>query len=217
VDPDPDLRGRAASLIGYVGEIGAQDGVDYLVRALSHLTVDLGHHDWYCLIIGDGDALDDLRKLVTQLQLDERVWLSGRLESAEVVRCLSSVDVCVVPDPSNPYNDRCTMIKLMEYMALGKPTVAFDLPEHRVTAGPGALYVTPNDEMEFARALATLMDDPALRQEMGRVGRQRVEEVLAWPHSVGPLLDVYARLGGGKPVPVPVQTARPPKEQRGTD
>lgn len=205
VDPDPALRGRAGFLIGYVGEIGAQDGVDYLLRALSHLTRDLGRSDWYCVIIGDGDALDDLREVLRQLHLEERVWLTGRLESAEVIRLLSSVDVCVVPDPSNAYNDRSTMIKLMEYMALGQPTVAFNLPEHRVTAGPAALYVTPNDEREFAQALLTLIDNPALRREMGLAGRRRAEDILAWPHSARRLLEVYARLGGAAPSPLPVQ------------
>ena len=82
-------------------------------------------------------------------------------------RYLSTVDMCVDPDPSNDFNDRCTMIKMMEYMTLGKPTVAFDLPEHRITAGGAALYARPNDELDFARQLAVLMDNPEQRQKMG--------------------------------------------------
>jgi glycosyltransferase involved in cell wall biosynthesis len=88
------------------------------------------------------------------------------------------------------------MIKISEYMALGKPIVAFDLPEHRVTAREAALYARPNDDLEFARAIAELMDDPDRRETMARAGRRRVERELEWRHSVPPLLAAYARIFG---------------------
>ena len=101
------------------------------------------------------------------------------------------MDICVAPEPSNIFNDRSTMIKIMEYMALEKPIVAFDLPEHRFTAQTAALYVRPNDELEFARALTQLMDDPVRRQTMGSFGGRRVETELAWCYSVPHLLAAY--------------------------
>ena len=86
------------------------------------------------------------------------------------------------------------MIKMSEYMALGKPIVAFDLPEHRVTAQEAALYAKANNELDFAQQLATLMDDLPRRQAMGKFGRERVESVLAWSHQSKALIKVYDQL-----------------------
>jgi glycosyltransferase involved in cell wall biosynthesis len=169
--------------------------VDYLVRALHHLLHELGRRDFFCILVGAGNAEARIRELVKQLGLEEYVWLTGWVwDEAVLVRYISSADICVDPDPSNPYNDRSTMIKLMEYMALGKPIVAFDLPEHRCTAQAAALYVRPNDEREFARALARLMDDPVRRQAMGMCGRRRIERELAWTYSAQHLVEAYRKL-----------------------
>lgn len=194
VEPDPDLRRKGVTILGYVGAIGFQDGLDSLLRALHHLVHDLGRTDFFCVIIGTGDAWASVKALATQLRLDDQVWFTGWVSAADLVRYLSSADICVDPDPSNPFTDRSTMIKMTEYMALEKPIVAFDLPEHRFTAGDAALYVRPNDELAFARALAQLMDDPARRQVMGSLGRRRIETELAWRYSVPHLLEAYRTL-----------------------
>jgi glycosyltransferase involved in cell wall biosynthesis len=194
VDPDPALRRTGQTTIGYIGAMGVQDGVDYLLRALKHLVCDLHRTDWFCVLIGDGAAWPRLRVLATELGLDDHVWFTGELSCREFLPYLSAADICVEPAPSNSYNDRCTMIKMMEYMALARPIVAFDLPEHRVTAGAAACYVQPNDELEFARALAHLIDHPERRALMGAFGRRRVESSLAWPHSVPHLLHAYRAL-----------------------
>jgi glycosyltransferase involved in cell wall biosynthesis len=193
VAPDPRLRQGGKTIIGYAGVIGFQDGVDYLLRALHHLAHDLGRTDFYCVIIGTGAAQAGLQVLADRLALGEHVWFTGWVPDSDgsYVRYLSTADICVAPEPSGPFNDRSTMIKLTEYMALAKPIVAFDLPEHRFTAQGAALYVRPNDELEFAGALAALMDDPARRQAMGALGRRRVETELAWCHSVPNLLAAY--------------------------
>jgi glycosyltransferase involved in cell wall biosynthesis len=198
VAPDPDLRQRGRIIIGYVGVLGFQDGLDYLLRALRHLIIDLGRVDFFCVIIGNGDALDSLKKLAARLGLDEYVWFTGWLTGADLLRCLSTIDIGVSPDPSNAYNDRSTMIKITEYMALGKPVVAFDLPEHRFTAQEAAAYAQPNDELDFARQLAVLMDDPVLRRSLGEIGRRRVEMELAWSHQEALLLRAYERLNGSR-------------------
>jgi glycosyltransferase involved in cell wall biosynthesis len=191
VQPDPDLKKRAAVIIGYIGVMGPQDGLDYLLRALQQLITVLGRSDFFCIIIGKGSALADLKSLATQLGVDQYVWFTGFIPEADMLRYLSTIDIGVDPDPSNSFNDRCTMIKMMEYMALSKPIVAFDLPEHRVTAGEAALYAHPNDELDFARQVAALMDDPERREKMGQIGRQRVENELAWPYQAVNLLDAY--------------------------
>ena len=194
VKPDPILRQKGETILGYVGIMGPQDGVDYLLRALRHLVYELGRRDFFCVIIGKGDALTDLKKLATQLGINEYVWFTGWVSDADLLCYLSTADICIDPDPSNPFNDRCTMNKMMEYMALGKPIVAFDLPEHRVTAQDAAVYAHPNDELDFAQQIAALMDDPERRKKMGQIGRERVETELAWPYQEKHLLEVYEAL-----------------------
>jgi len=196
VAPVPALRGKGKAIIAYVGVMGIHDGVDYLLRALYRLVHDLGRTDFFCLLVGGrGGAEASLRSLTTQLGLDAHVQFTGWIQDTSLVRrYISTADICVVPDPSNAYNDRSTMIKVTEYMAQGKAIVAFDLPEHRITAQEAATYVRPNDELEFARELAQLMDDPARRQRMGEFGRLRIETELAWCYSAPKLLEVYNTL-----------------------
>jgi len=193
-EPDRALRERGKTIIGFVGVMGFQDGVDYLLRALHVLLRDFGRRDFFCVLIGTGDAWPILRALARQLALDEHVWFTGRVSDDELLRYLSASDICVDPDPSNPFNDRSTMLKMMEYMALAKPIVAFDLPEHRFTAQQAAAYVAPNDERAFAQALSQLMDDPLRRDVMGAFGRRRIETTLAWRFAVPNLLDAYWRV-----------------------
>ncbi|MDX1523568.1 MAG: glycosyltransferase family 4 protein [Anaerolineae bacterium] len=195
VPPDANLRRLNKTIIGYVGEMGFQDGIDYLLRALHHLLYDLGRTDFFCVLIGHGDAWDTLNDLAIALSLEKVVWFTGHVTDAELIRYLSSADICVDPDPSNPFTDRSTMIKMMEYMALGKPIVAFDLPEHRVTAQVAAVYAKPNNELDFAQKIALLMDNPIRRQYASRYGKQRVETSLAWPRQATNLLAAYAALG----------------------
>jgi glycosyltransferase involved in cell wall biosynthesis len=189
--PDPVLRARADTILAYVGNMARQDGIDHLLRARHHLVYDLGEASTLCVLIGRGDAQDDLRRLADELDLTDHVCFTGFIPRADLLRYVATADICVDPDPSNPFNDRSSMIKMTEYMALGKPIVAFDLPEHRFTAERAAVYAKPNDDRDFARVVAELSRDPKRRAEMGRYGRRRVEEKLAWQHSVPHLLDAY--------------------------
>jgi glycosyltransferase involved in cell wall biosynthesis len=200
----PDLRQEGKKVISYVGRMGYQDGVDYLLRALHHLIHDLGRSDFFCVLVGAGDAWLSLQSLTEQLDLAAHVRFTGWVQPPQVPRYLSAADICLAPEPSNPYNDCSTAIKLMEYMAFAKPTVAFDLPEHRFTAQGAAVYARPNDELDFARQVAALMDDPKRREEMGQIGRRRIEMELAWSHQERRLLEAYetlsARLSGRRSV-----------------
>ena len=195
-DPDPDLRSRSGTILAYVGIMGPQDGVDYLLRAIHHLVNELGREDVFCVIIGRGDAVPDLKELAETLGIADRVWFAGWMSLDDLPRYLSAADICVDPDPSNPYNDLCTMIKMMEYMVMGKPIVAFDLPEHRVSAQDAASYARPNDELDFARKIEELMDDPDRRRHMGEIGRERIFSGLAWEHQEGHLLAAYEAVTG---------------------
>jgi glycosyltransferase involved in cell wall biosynthesis len=194
VGSDPAIRGRARWILGYVGVMGPQDGVDHLLRALRHLIDDHRKRDILCVLVGAGDAWDQLQGLATKLNLREHTHFTGWLPRDEAMRVIASLDVGVEPAPSNPYNDRSTMVKVMEYMAFGKPVVAYDLPENRFTARSAAIYAPANDELELARATADLLDQPERREAMGAAGRERVEAELAWRHSVPRLLDAYRRV-----------------------
>jgi glycosyltransferase involved in cell wall biosynthesis len=195
-DPDPVLRGKARVVLGYLGAMNPQDGVDYMVRALHHLRYRLMRSDFYCVAIGHGDSLEELKSLAVDLGLEDCLMFTGFISDEDMVRLLSTVDICLDPNPSSPLNDVSTWIKVMEYMALGKPLVSFDLKETRVSAAGAALYVKPNDEAAFAGAIARLMDDPAERARMGEVGRTRVHNELGWHVTSKNLLDAYEFLLG---------------------
>ncbi len=206
-EPNQDLRKMSPMIVGYMGVTGFQDGVDCLLRAIHRLVHELGRPDFLCAVVGDGDALPALRSLAQQLRITEHVLFTGWVQLKEVGQYINAMDICVAPEPSNLYNDQSTAIKIMEYMAAGKPIVAFDLPEHRYSAQGAAIYARPNDELELARAIALLMDDPARREAMGSLGRRRVETELAWQYSTPYLLDAYERVEG-KPKQGAVEKAR---------
>ena len=200
LEPDPDLVRRANYLVGYIGTIGPQDGVDYWLRAIREMVFTLGRRDFLAIIIGSGDAFSGVQALAKDLQIDAYVLFTGRLSELESRKYLSAVNVCVQPDPLSPLNDKSTMNKLMEYMALGKPTVAFDLAETRFSAQDAAIYVKPNDELEFAERVSWLLDNPDKCEKMGKIGLDRVANELAWEYSVPNLLLAYGEGLGLSPV-----------------
>jgi glycosyltransferase involved in cell wall biosynthesis len=189
-------KGGARITIGYLGLMGYHDGVDHALRALGHLIRSHGISDVQLILIGDGIARAELEECADELKLREHVMFTGYLEEANWRAVLADTDICIVPDPSNSYNDRSTMVKIMDYMALGKPIVAFDLPESRFTARDAAVFVSGNDELAFARALADLIEDPERRAAMGKAGRKRVENELMWSFSARSLVQVYKSLLG---------------------
>jgi glycosyltransferase involved in cell wall biosynthesis len=192
VEPNEELLKRATHLVGYIGTMGPQDGVDYWLRSIKEMVFTLGMKDILAVIIGDGDAAPALRRLAAELKIEPYVWFTGRISDKEVLEFLSSVSVCVQPDPFNPLNDRSTMNKVMEYMALGKPLVAFDLTETRFSAGDAALFAVPNDELDFAKKVAFLLQNPTEAKRLGEAGQRRVRESLAWEFSVPRLLEAYS-------------------------
>ena len=194
---DPAQRRGRKFLSAYIGVMGPQDGVDIVVRAADIVVHELGRDDIAFTLIGSGDCFDELVALRDQLGLAGAVEFTGRAPD-ELVSCiLSTADVGLSPDPKNPLNDVSTMNKSMEYMAFELPLVAFDLRETRVSAGDAAMYVKPNDVRDYAEAIVGLMDDEEKRACLGKLGRARVEQELAWSHQEGAYLGVYQRLTGG--------------------
>src|SRR5438093_1633394 len=192
--PSARLRGMNKSILCYVGSLNPQDGVDYLLRSLRYLLYGLKRSDFHCVIIGTGDSLQDLRDLAGKLQLNGCVELTGFISDEDLQANLAAADICVDPDPSSPLNDVSTWIKVMEYMASAKPIVSFDLKETRFSARDAAIYVEPNNEAEFAKAIAQLMDQPELQKKMGAYGRRRVEDELQWARVGKNLLTAYETL-----------------------
>lgn len=192
---NPAFRPRRY-LVGYVGVMGPQEGIDYLLRAVHHLVHEEGRDDIQFMLVGGGASLDEMRAYSRSLGLEDHVEFTGRIPEAELLERLSSTDLCVNPDPKNPLNDVSTMNKILEYMALAKPIVQFDLREGRRSAEGASVYARANDEKDLARQIATLLDDPARREEMGRIGRHRMETRLEWKHQAPELLRAYATTVG---------------------
>jgi glycosyltransferase involved in cell wall biosynthesis len=190
----PELRRGRRFLAAYIGVMGPQDGVEIVVRAADFVIHKLGREDIAFTLIGKGDCFDDLVALRDELGLAGDVEFTGRAPDDLVARILSTADVGLSPDPKNPLNDLSTMNKTMEYMAFGLPVVAFDLRETRVSAADAAVYVRPNDIVDYGAAIADLMDDEPRRSRMGKLGRARVEQKLAWSHQERAYLGVYRRL-----------------------
>jgi glycosyltransferase involved in cell wall biosynthesis len=198
VAPNTRLKEMNKFILCYIGSLNPQDGVDYLLRSLRHLLYGLKRSDFHCVIMGTGDSLEDLRDLAADLQLNGCVELTGFVSDEDLQANLAAADICVDPDPSSPLNDVSTWIKVMEYMAAAKPIVSFDLKETRFSARDAAMYVEPNNETQFAEAIAELMDQPELQKRMGTYGRRRVEEELQWAKVGKNLLTAYETLLGRK-------------------
>ena len=190
----PELRRGRRFLAAYIGVMGPQDGVDIVVQAAAIIVREFQRHDIAFTLIGAGDCYNDLVALRDELALAGYVEFTGRAPDELVGQILSTADIGLSPDPKNPLNDVSTMNKTMEYMAFELPVVAFDLWETRVSAGDAARYVTPNDTREYAAAIVDLIDDAPARAQLGKTGRIRVEQELAWNRQERAYLGVYHSL-----------------------
>ncbi|UCE01857.1 MAG: glycosyltransferase family 4 protein [Candidatus Latescibacterota bacterium] len=191
---DPALKRGFEHMVCYVGVMAQQDGVDYLLRAAHHVVHAMGRSDVLFILIGTGDAWDDLQRLHAELQLERHVVFTGRIPDEPMLAYLASADLCASPDPCNPLNDVSTMTKLMEFMAMGKAIVSFDLKEARYSAGEAAVYVADNDTQAFGRAIVELLDDPERRRLMGDLGLRRIRDEIGWEKSEEQLCAAYEQI-----------------------
>jgi glycosyltransferase involved in cell wall biosynthesis len=194
--PDERLKHGRRHLVGYVGVMGRQEGIDHLLRAVRHLVFDMGRTDIHFGLVGGGTSLDAMRSLAAELGVADFVTFTGRVADDAMLAMLNTADVCVNPDLANEMNDKSTMNKIMEYMALAKPIVQYDLAEGRFSAQAASLYAKQNDPADMAAKIAALIDDPARRAEMGAYGHRRVENELEWRHEAPKLLAAYDSLWG---------------------
>ncbi|MGE5095833.1 MAG: glycosyltransferase family 4 protein [Betaproteobacteria bacterium] len=192
--PDASLKHGRKYLVGYVGVMGKQEGIDLLLQAARIIVRDMQREDIHFGLVGGGTSLEELKRLAEELGIDDYVTFTGRVPDAEMLAMLNTADICVNPDIANDMNDKSTMNKIMEYMALGKPIVQFDLTEGRFSAQDASLYARRNDPGSLAEKIVELVDDPARRAAMGAYGRARVENELEWRYEVPKLLAAYAAL-----------------------
>ena len=193
LEPEPELKMGFPYLACYLGEMCAQDGVDLLLYTIEIYIKDMKRQDTRFVLMGGGPELERLRSLKSDLGLDQYVHLTGRVSDHDLCRYLSTADICLDPDPYTEWANQSTMNKIMEYMAFGKPIVAFDLKEHRYSAQSAAVYAAHNNKQEFAQLCNVLLNDKEKRHQMGKFGQQRVRQELAWDYSVPYLLAAYEK------------------------
>lgn len=189
---NPKWKNGRDAMVGYVGVMGDQEGIDLLLESAREIVFDQGR-DVQFVLVGGGPALDDLKALAAKLGLQDHVTFTGRAPDEELFEVLSSADVCVNPDRVNPMNDKSTMNKILEYMAFSKPIVQFEVTEGRYSAQEASLYAEPNNTTDMANKILSLIDDPARSAEMGVIGRTRVEKELSWDYQVDTLIAAYKR------------------------
>lgn len=194
VDPDPEIRALGDVVVGYLGIMNPQDHLENFLEMARIIRQEHGRDDIGFVMVGSGDSFLGLMQLRDELGLAEAVHMTGTIPWMRVLATLSAADICVQPDPPTPFNCHLTMNKLMEYMALGKAVVAFDLPETRISGGDSVEFVPGDSARGLADAVMRLVRDPKRRQEMGRRARRRIETELAWEHQERHLLDVYRRV-----------------------
>jgi glycosyltransferase involved in cell wall biosynthesis len=189
--PDESLKRGRRHLVGYVGVMGKQEGIEYLLRAAHHMVFELGRTDVHFGLVGGGTSLAAMRSLAAELCIADYVTFTGRVPDQHMLAMLTTATVCVNPDVANEMNDKSTMNKIMEYMALGKPIVQFETTEGRFSARDASLYSRPNDPESLLDDILALLDDPGRRAEMGEFGRRRVETELQWAHEAPKLVRAY--------------------------
>jgi len=189
VDPVPELKRGKEHLLAYVGVMGPQDGIDWALDALAELR-RLRGDDWHAVFVGDGEVVPEMQARAAELGLAGAVEFAGWRRDDDIRRWLSTADVCLAPDPPGPLNDASTMVKIPEYMAMGKPIASFDLAETRISAGDAAAYAAAAEPAALAHCVDELLDDPERARAMGEEGRRRVVD-LSWEHSARALLEAY--------------------------
>ena len=197
-DPNPAWHNGRAHMVGYVGVMGDQEGIDLLLQAAQQIVYER-KRDVQFVLVGGGPALNGLQAMADELGLRDHVTFTGRAPDAELFEVLSSADLCVNPDRVNPMNDKSTMNKILEYMAFSKPIVQFEVTEGRASAGRASLYAEPNNVDDLADKMLELLDDPDRAAEMGAFGRRRVETELNWDYQVDALVAAYERVAEKRP------------------
>jgi glycosyltransferase involved in cell wall biosynthesis len=193
MEADPELKRGYKYMVVYGGEIAEQDGVDVLVEVVRKVVFEFKRTDVLFAVIGDGSALDSVKKMANDLKVNKWIYFGGWVKLAELIKYMKTADVCISPEPSSPLNDRSTLVKVTEYMAAGKPIIAYALQETMVTAADAAMYAHSDSIDELAENLVKTLDDPEKRLSMQRAALAR-RDLLSWDVSKKVLVNMYDRL-----------------------
>jgi glycosyltransferase involved in cell wall biosynthesis len=202
VDPVPELKQDFTYSASYAGVMGYGDGVLELVSSIHYIVKELGRRDILFFLIGNGAEYHQVVDKVAAFKLNDFVVMTGMIYDRLLLRqYLCTADVLLSPEPLTQLNKYSTFIKIAEYMAMGKPIVAYDLQETRYTAHESALYVEPGNNKAYGKAIITLIDDAPLRDKMGSMARNRLLEELCWQQQQRNLLEAYRQAYYGNPMP----------------
>ena len=191
--PNEKIKGGRKFMVGYLGVIGQQEGIEYMLQAADYIRHTVKRDNIFWGIVGGGPHLDAMREMCKKMGLDDIVEFTGRVPDDKMLEYLNTADVCVNSDKYNSMNDKSTMNKVLEYMALGKPIVQFELTEGRYSAREASLYAEPNNAQDMAVKILELLDNPEMRRKMSEYGRSRIIKELSWEHTSKVLLNGYDR------------------------
>jgi glycosyltransferase involved in cell wall biosynthesis len=192
IDPVIQLKKGRKYLIGYIGVIGEQEGLDLLLESAKYILSK--RDDVHFGIVGGGTHLVEIEKLCSEMGLSDYFDFYGRVDDQTMLEVLNTADICVNPDKPTAMNDLSTMNKIMEYMALKKPIVQYTLKEGKYSAQDASLYATNTDPKDFGDKIIKLLDDEALRNKMGNYGYNRVLNELSWEHENKNLICIYNKV-----------------------
>lgn len=195
--PVENIKRGKKYMVGYLGVIGQQEGIEFILEAAQYCKETLKRNDIFWGIVGGGPHVAALRDLCTKMNLDDCVEFTGRVPDQKLLEYLNTADVCVNSDTYNSMNDKSTMNKILEYMALAKPIVQFELTEGRYSAQEASLYAEQNNAKDMADKIIFLLENPDIREKMGQYGRNRVINELSWEHTSKALLDGYEKFFTG--------------------
>ena len=192
--PKHSIKRGKKYMVGYLGVIGKQEGIDYLLDAAKFLKEIKGRNDISFGIVGGGPYLDEVKAKSLKLGLDDIVEFTGRVPDNTMLEYINTADICVNPDEYNEMNDKSTMNKVLEYMALGKPIIQFDLKEGKYSAQKASLYADNNNSTDLAEKIIHLLENDELRNQMGQYGRKRIKQELCWDITKLDLIKAYDSL-----------------------
>jgi glycosyltransferase involved in cell wall biosynthesis len=193
VEPEAGLRGDRKFVLGYIGIINEQDGVDHFVKAVGELVHSKGFRDFRAVVVGSGPALEEVRRLAVSLNLSEFIVFTGYLSGERLLSHISAFDIGVIPDPYNEANDLMSMNKVYEYCALGIPTACYALKETKRLLGGAGVYAPTLDPAGLANACVVLMQDEGLRARCSAEATRLSTEIFVWDHEAEKYVEVYER------------------------
>ena len=195
-NPKPEFKRGYKYMVGYLGVIGQQEGVEYILECAKYIKARENNVFWG--IVGGGPHLETLKQKAKEMGLEDCVEFTGRVPDQQMLDYLNTADVCVNSDTYNSMNDKSTMNKILEYMALAKPIVQFELTEGHYSAQEASLYAEQNNVVDMAEKIIYLLKNPDIRKKMGEFGRRRVVNELSWEHTSKALLKGYEMFFNGE-------------------